>query len=351
MTVIPDDVKRIFSVALLLLLPSSIRAESAEEIRAAYESMRRDGFIKVHEDYLTKLKAIQKTLLTSQQLEAANAIQPEIEQVGSRVELFKKGENPTVPGLIPSSEDSGAQSTDSPAVIRSEETKELHGEFIDRLRRGVSTINELYLDKSTEAQKVRMAEADLTGANAFEALKSELKGELDAIAGKSTGPVAGLAARPGKGEDLLSEQFRKRWIEVSGNWEFKSGSLVGAGKSQINYTTKIRAPFVLTYDFVVKNGMRPRVYVGKNLKIANEGYKNQIGLYPLAGKEEPVPYELGKKYSVKFVANRRFLELYLDDQLIAKRDTGLEEEIEYLGFLGGDDFSPSTTEFFNIRLE
>ena len=42
MTVIPDDVKRIFSVALLLLLPSSIRAESAEEIRAAYESMRRE---------------------------------------------------------------------------------------------------------------------------------------------------------------------------------------------------------------------------------------------------------------------------------------------------------------------
>lgn len=64
-----------------------------------------------------------------------------------------------------------------------------------------------------------------------------------------------------------------------------------------------------------------------------------------------MPYELGKKYSVRFVANRRFLELYLDDQLIAKRDTGLEEEIEYLGFLGGDDFSASTTEFFNIRLE
>lgn len=351
MTVTPDDVKRIFSVALLLLLPSSMKAESAEEIRAAYETMRRDGFIKVHEDYLTKLKAIQKTLLTSQQLDAANAIQPEIEQVGSRVELFKKGEDPTVPGLIPSSEDTKTPSTEAPALVRSEEIKKLHGEFIERLRRGVSTINELYFDKSAEAQKIRMAEADLTGANAFEALKSELKAELDAIAGKSTAPVAGSAGEPGKGEDLLSEQVRKRWIEVSGNWEFKSGSLVGAGKSQINYTTKIRAPFVLTFDFVVQNGMRPRVYVGKKLKIANEGYKNQIGLYPLAGKEEPVPYELGKKYSVKFVANRRFLELYLDDQLIAKRDTGLEEEIEYLGFLGGDDFSPSTTEFFNIRLE
>lgn len=338
--------------ALLLLLPCTIYAESAEEIRAAYETMRRDGFIKVHEDYVTKLKAAQKTLLTSQQLEAANAIQPEIEQVGGRVELFKKGENPAVPGLIPTGEDSGNQSTESTDVIRSEETEELRGEFLDRLRRGLTTINELYYKKSSEAQKVRMAAADLTGANALEALKSELKTELDAITGKSPLPGGGLAAKPDKGDDLLAGEFRKRWVEVTGNWEFKSGSLVGAGNSQINYTTKIRAPFVLTFDFEVKKGMRPRIYVGgKDLKIANEGYKNQIGLYPILGKEEPVPYEIGKKYSVKFVANRRFLELYLDDKLVTKRDTGLEEEIEYIGFLGGDDFSPGTTEFSNIRLE
>ena len=109
---------------------------------------------------------------------------------------------------------------------------------------------------------------------------------------------------------------------------------------------------MLTFDFRVKKGMRPRIYVGgKDLRIANEGYKNQIGLYPLAGKEEPVPYEIGKKYSVKFVANRRYLELYLDDQLVTKRDSGLDEEIEFIGFFGGDGFSPGTTEFSNIRLE
>jgi len=342
---------KIFFLALILLMPRVINADSAEEIRAAYEATRRDGFVKVHEDYVTKLQAVQKTLLTSQQLGAANAIQPEIELVGMRLELLKKGQNPPVDGLIPAAEDSGNENSETTEVVRSEEIADLHREFIDRLRKGLTTINDLYYKKSSDTQKGRMAAADLTGANAFEALKSELKAELDALAGKP--PTAGgeLLPKQVKGDDLLSEQFRKRWIEVSGNWEFRSGSLVGAGKSEIKYTTKIRAPFVLTFDFVVKNGMRPRIYVGKNLKIANEGYKNQIGLYPLAGKEEPVPYELGKKYSVKFVANRRFLELYLDDQLVAKRDTGLEEEIEYLGFLGGDDFSPSTTEFFNIRLE
>lgn len=41
---------KIFFSALLLLLPCQINAESAEEIQAAYETMRRDGFIKLHED-------------------------------------------------------------------------------------------------------------------------------------------------------------------------------------------------------------------------------------------------------------------------------------------------------------
>ena len=342
---------RILYVTLLLLFPRLMAAESAEELKAVYEAMRRDGFIKVHEDHLTKLKAAQKELLQTQQLEAANAIQPEIEQVGIRIDLFKKGEIPTVPGLIPSDQDSGGPSTDRKDNVAPKEIGEIRREFIDRLRRGLTTINEVYLKKSSEAQKIRMAAADLEGANAFEALKTELKVELDAIIGKSPMPVNLSPAKPGKGEDLLAEQFRKRWVEISGKWEFKSDAIVGSGNSQLNYTTKIRAPFVLTFDFEVRKGMRPRIYFGKKLKIANEGYKNQIGLYPLAGKEEPVPYEIGKKYSVKFVANRRFLELYLDDQLVAKRDTGLEEEIEYIGFFGGDDFSPGLTEFSNILLE
>ncbi|MBP9226277.1 MAG: hypothetical protein KBF76_20590, partial [Verrucomicrobiales bacterium] len=302
--------------------------------------------------YMNKLKAVQKTFLTSQQLEAANAVQSEIEQVEGRVKLFLKGGDLVVPGLLPTDESSEDQNKESPTIIRSEEAKALHGEFLDRLRRGVTAINELYYTKSTEAQKVKMAESDLTSANTLEALKSELKAELDAIAGKPRLPGAEMSAKPGKGDDLLSEQFRKRWIEESGKWDFIDGSLVGSGKSEIKYKSKIRAPFVLTFDFRVKKGMRPRIYVGgKDLRIANEGYKNQIGLYPLAGKEEPVPYEIGKKYSVKFVANRRYLELYLDDQLVTKRDSGLDEEIEFIGFFGGDGFSPGTTEFSNIRLE
>ena len=76
-----------------------------------------------------------------------------------------------------------------------------------------------------------MAESDLTSANTLEALKSELKAELDAIAGKPRLPGAEMSAKPGKGDDLLSEQFRKRWIEESGKWDFIDGSLVGSGKS------------------------------------------------------------------------------------------------------------------------
>ncbi len=326
-------------------------AESAEELKASYESMRRDGFIKVHEDHLTKLKAAQKELLQTQQLEAANAIQPEIEQVGIRIDLFKKGEIPTVPGLIPSDEDSGGSSTDRKDNVVPEEIGEIRREFIERLRRGLTSINEVYLKKSSEAQKIRMAAADLEGANAFEALKTELKVELDAVIGKSPMPVNFSPAKPGKGEDLLAEQLRKRWVEISGKWEFKSDAIVGSGNSELNYTTKIRAPFVLTFDFEVRKGMRPRVYIGKGLRIANEGYEHQIGLYPPVGKEVPVPYQLGKKHSVKFVANRRFLELYLDDKLVAKRDTGLEEDLDFIGFWGGDGFSPGITEFSNIRLE
>lgn len=336
---------------LVLLLPSSMKAESAEDIGAAYETARRTGFIKVHEDYLEKLRDVQKMLLTSQQLEAANAIQPEIEQVGIRLALYKKGENPAVPGVIPAEEVSQTGEKESTNAATLKESAGLHREFIDRLRKGLVAINEHYFQRASEAQKGRLAAADLAGANALESLKSTLKAEIDAIAGKQAKPGAELATKPGKGDALLNEEFRKRWSEVSGTWEFKGDSLVGSGNSQINYTAKIRAPFTLSFDFEVRKGKRIRVYLGKELKIANEGYQNQIGLYPLVGKEEPVPYEINKKYSVRFVANRRFLEMYLDDKLITKRDSGIGDEIESISFLAGDSFSPGETEFSNIRLE
>lgn len=336
---------------LSILLPCVSNAESVEDIRTAYETMRRDGFIKVHEEYVTKLKAVQTAYLKSQRLDAANAIQPEIEQSTARIGLFREGKDPEVPGLIPSAGESGDGSVEVAEGIKSREAADLRREFVDRLRRGLATINEIYFQKSSEAQKAKLAAADLAGANAFEALKLELKAESDALSGKTALPSGGASSAAMKGDYLLSEQNRKRWIVVSGDWEFKDDSLVGSGDCEIKYAKEIRAPFVLTFDFEVKKGMRPRIYVGKDLKIANEGYKNQLALYPVAGKEEPVPYEIGKKHSVKFVANRRYLEFYLNDKLVTRRETGIEEKIESIGFLGGDGFSPGVTHFSNIRIE
>lgn len=165
--------------------------------------------------------------------------------------------------------------------------------------------------------------------------------------------AAAIGAPPASqqpGDDLLAEKLRKNWVEVNGKWSFADGKLTGSGDSRINYTGRIRVPFVLSYDFEVKEGMRPRVYIGKDLRIANEGYKHQIDLYPQM-KTEPVPYELKRKHSVKFVVNRRFMELYLDGKLLTRRDTGMEDAPELFGFCGGDGYSPGMTEFSNIRLE
>jgi len=134
------------------------------------------------------------------------------------------------------------------------------------------------------------------------------------------------------------------------HWKFTDGSLVGTGDSRIDFTRKVRAPFVLSYDFVVKKGMRSRVSLG-SFPIANEGYKNQLMLMPEEPGEKAMPYEVDHKYSVRFVANRRFVEVYLNSNLLVRREKGFEDTLESIGFAGGDGYSPGVTVFSNIMLE
>ena len=331
----------------ILLHSASAQSESAQQLKVSYESARTDGFLKVHEAYEAELKEGQRARLQAQDLPGANAIEAELQQVRARIESLKKGTIPPVPGLLPKSPpaEAAADSTEVPPVISASRRV-----FLDRLRRGLTVLDGSFLAKATVAQKDLMARADLNGANAFEELKTSLKTELDGLRDAAQVVPAAAPAADNSESRLLDEKFRKYWVEVLGDWKFTDGSLVGTGDSRIDFTRKVRAPFVLSYDFLVKEGMRPRVSLG-SLTIANEGYKNQLMLMPQETGEPAVPYEVGRKYSVRFVANRKFVEVYLNGNLLARRESGFDDALESIGFSGGDGYSPGITEFSNIRLE
>jgi len=317
------------------MVPSIGLSQSAKDLSSAYDAARRIGFVKVHEDYATALLAIQKARLQAQDLAGANAVAEEIKQVRARMAKLTDGADPPVPGLNLAGERSAAQ--DATATETSKSVQPAQQEFLARLRRGISGINESYHAKAVAAQKQFMAEADLESANALEELKTRLK------------PESASTEEDLPGDDLLDAKHRRYWIEDRGSWTFKDGKLIGDGNSRIDYKRTVRSPFTLQFDMRVIEGMRPRIYLGR-YTIANEGYVHQLLLKP-EDQQNRIPYKLGEKYRIRFVADPRFVEFYIDDKLIERREKGLVKPLSMIGFAGGDGYSLGVTEYSNIRLD
>lgn len=339
-------------LAFLLCIsnPAVSLGDTAIDIQAGYLSARKAGLLKLHQAYETDLKKIQSGRLAVGDLDGANVVNTELREVQERIADLAAGASPTIPGLVEAAKDSDPDSKGEGVEEIPFFLKPYHSNFLIRLRRGISALNEQYYSKADSVQKNYMAKAQLDEANTMETFKKRLRTEIALLRGQpplaEADPIGG-----GIGSDaILDEPFRKYWRIDRGKWEFSKNKLTGKGDSRVYFERKIRAPFTLSFDFEVVEGMRPRIYVGE-ITIANEGYEHQIGLKPSRGDGFKVPYKLGRKYSVRLVGNRRFVEFYFDGKLIERREEGFEDTLENIGFSGGDGWSKGTVEYTNISLE
>ncbi len=144
----------------------------------------------------------------------------------------------------------------------------------------------------------------------------------------------------------LEQSERRKWKTKNGDWKFSADSLTGSGDSSITYERNIRAPFKLSFDIEVIDGMRPRVFLGK-YSLANEGYSHTLGLYPSGNGSTLFDYENKHRYAIEIHVSNSNVTLKIDGKVIDSRSEGLSR-IEKLEFCGGDGWSRGTTRYSNI---
>ena len=148
----------------------------------------------------------------------------------------------------------------------------------------------------------------------------------------------------------LDSSLRDSWLQTSGEWTFNQDiSLTGKGDSAIKFQKAFKTPFRFTCDVEVLDGMRPRILFGDTWYFANEGFSPTFGLYPDGGSGKHVPYEYNRRYTIRIDITSDSIEARVDDDLIDSRKAGMDV-IPFIVFRGGDDWSPGSARFYNIRI-
>ncbi|MEO0447711.1 MAG: hypothetical protein AAF191_16695, partial [Verrucomicrobiota bacterium] len=256
----------------LLVAPLSL-GQTEVDVQVDYLSARIAGLLKVHQSYEAELKRIQEERLAAQDLAGANVANQELKEIQRRIGELGDGEDPSIPGLLRLQENVGPDSKHKQMEEKPIYLRPSHSNFLDRLRRGISALNDQYYAQADRIQKAHMANARLEEANTMEAFKNKLRAETTSLRGLPALAIAERGdAQESVGDAILDEAFRKHWREERGQWKFEKNKLTGQGDSRIDFERKLRAPFTLSFDYKVVEGMRPRIYVGK-VTIANMGYE------------------------------------------------------------------------------
>jgi len=148
----------------------------------------------------------------------------------------------------------------------------------------------------------------------------------------------------------------------------REGLFLGDGVGNLSFKEPLPLNFTLQFDLKVINGLRARLILNNNtedkserklLHIGNEGFTRTIGLYgygkdPLIDKQ--IPYEINQILHCKLILKDSSFQLLIDDLEVSagsfkSSHNSSQKSSLILHLSAGDNFSPGTVEFSNLKLD
>jgi len=148
----------------------------------------------------------------------------------------------------------------------------------------------------------------------------------------------------------------------------REGLFLGDGIGNLSFKEPLPLNFTLQFDLKVINGLRARLILNNNtedkserklLHIGNEGFTRTIGLYgygkdPLIDKQ--IPYEINQLLHCKLTLKDSRFQFLVDDLEVSAGSfksllNSSQKSSLLLHLSSGDNFSPGTVEFSNLKLD
>ncbi|MCY2969408.1 MAG: serine/threonine-protein kinase [Planctomycetota bacterium] len=148
----------------------------------------------------------------------------------------------------------------------------------------------------------------------------------------------------------------------------REGLFLGDGVGNLSFKEPLPLNFTLQFDLKVINGLRARLILNNNtedkserklLHIGNEGFTRTIGLYgygkdPLIDKQ--IPYEINQLLHCKLILKDSSFQLLVDNLEVSAGSfksllNSSQKSSLILHLSSGDNFSPGTVEFSNLKIE
>ncbi len=148
----------------------------------------------------------------------------------------------------------------------------------------------------------------------------------------------------------------------------REGLFLGDGVGNLSFKEPLPLNFTLQFDLKVINGLRARLILNNNtedkserklLHIGNEGFTRTIGLYgygkdPLIDKQ--IPYEINQLLHCKLILKDSSFQFLVDNLEVSAGSfksllNSSQKSSLILHLSSGDNFSPGTVEFSNLKIE
>lgn len=148
----------------------------------------------------------------------------------------------------------------------------------------------------------------------------------------------------------------------------REGLFLGDGVGNLSFKEPLPLNFTLQFDLKVINGLRARLILNNNtedkserklLHIGNEGFTRTIGLYgygkdPLIDKQ--IPYEINQLLHCKLILKDSSFQFLVNDLEVSAGSfkslhNSSQKSSLILHLSSGDNFSPGTVEFSNLKLD
>lgn len=144
----------------------------------------------------------------------------------------------------------------------------------------------------------------------------------------------------------------------------REGLFLGDGVGNLSFKEPLPANFTLYFDLKVMDGLRARLILNNNtddkserklLHIGNEGFTRTIGVYgpgKRASFEKQLPYEINQLLHCKLTLKDSSYLFLVDGEEVSKGTFNTSEKHSLILHLSsGDNYSPGTVEFSNMRLD
>jgi clan AA aspartic protease (TIGR02281 family) len=165
------------------------------------------------------------------------------------------------------------------------------------------------------------------------------------------------AAAPAGSQSALKELTAKlndfgQWRDERGTWSVTpDGRLRGEGDSQVEFPLELPQELTVSWRMRLVKGLRARViFEGTGAYFGTEGFDHTLAMY--GGKDlttERVKFEHGREYVVSMRLDKNSFECRMDGKLIATGKRSKSGPVT-LRLVGGDGWSPGTTEFWGFEL-